>query len=320
MKRFFSAVRVAALFVGSVVGAGFATGQEIALFFAGGDVLTHLFSALFMGGSCLVFMEAGALLRRGESIVNALVALSSFVVYAAMIAAAEDILSSLFSVRGLSFLLAAGSAALSLRDIGKLSLLNVIAVPLIAVMVICVGARGASLTGGQFRPLSALAYGAMNTLFSGALMAKEGEKMSRGERILCGVTVSALLFLLLFFMSRAVRGNEGAMPFLSAAKKTGAELSAPITLLLAIITTMTSCNYLITQEMRPLTKDGFLAAALPLLAGLLLAAWGFQNVVTYLYPAVSALALGYSLLVFFLFGREKLSRFPIRLRPFPRRE
>ncbi|MBP5404339.1 MAG: hypothetical protein J6Y74_00055 [Clostridia bacterium] len=306
MKRFFLAARVAALFVGSVVGAGFATGQEILLFFAGGNVLTLLFSALFMGASVIVFAEAGALLRRGKKLADALIAISSFAVYAAMIAAAEELLFSLSSLRGLGFLLAAGSAALSLKSIGKLSLLNVVAVPLIIVIVIFVGARGASLSGGRFRPLSALAYGAMNMLFSGALMAKEGEKMSRKERILCGLISSALLFLLLFFMSRAVLGKEGAMPFLSAAKEAGRELSAPIALLLAVVTTMTSCNYLITQEIRLLTKDDFLSAALPLLGGLLLSAWGFENVVTYLYPAVSALALGHSLVIFFLFGRKKL--------------
>ena len=48
MRSFFRALRVAALFVGSVVGAGFATGQEVQLFF-GGDGVTSLFVAsLFM--------------------------------------------------------------------------------------------------------------------------------------------------------------------------------------------------------------------------------------------------------------------------------
>lgn len=305
MKKFLSAARVAALFVGSVVGAGFATGQEIVLFFGGGSPLNLLLAAAFMAFMCFVFMEVGLPTGRALRVTESIVAAASFVVYGAMIAAAEEVLFSFFGLRGLSLFLAVGSAALTFRDLSHLSKLNLVAVPMMVLLVILVGARSGMNFGGDVRLFSSIAYGAMNLLFSGILMAGEGGALSRGERVLASVMVGAVVFLLLLFMHLSVDGLGGSMPFLAAAESAGRGVIVPITLLLAIITTLTSCNYLVTREMVVLLHDPFLAASVVLLGGVLFATLGFTDIVTYLYPAVSYLGLILTIAVIICFWRMK---------------
>jgi len=304
MKSFLSAARVAALFVGSVVGAGFATGQEISLFFGGGSSLGPVIAAIFMGAMCFVFMEVG--LPAGRRVFDVIVAAASFVVYGAMIAAAEEVLRDFFTLRGLSLFLALGSAALTLRGAEKMGWLNLVAVPLMIAVVITVGLRAGASHGGGARLLAPFAYGAMNMLFSGALMASEGAKLTRRERLTASLLATVMILALLLFMYRAVAGMpRGSMPFLAAAESHGMGVLVPVTLLLAIITTMTSCNYLVTRELSLHLSDPILSVCLPPFAGVLFAEWGFASIVNALYPVVSVLGIVVTAIAFLSFLRAR---------------
>ena len=293
MRGCFVALRAACLFVGSVVGAGFATGREVALFFGGGSVWNIVLASAFIAFLSLVYMDLGA--RRaleGTRLavgVRRTVAIASFVVYAAMLAAAETVLWETFGVRGLSLFMGIGSAFRARGGLRWTSRLNLVAVPVMIAIIVYVGWGGGS-SGGEVRIGSSLAYGAMNLLFSGALAYKEGARMTKGERRLAALLIGGAVFVLLLFMYYSAKG-ESAMPFLLAAKERGVGALAPITLLLAIVTTMTGCNHIVTAELSSLVRDGTLAAAMTLLAGMLLAAWGFAPIVNSLYPAVSYLGL-----------------------------
>ncbi len=284
---------MAALFVGSVVGAGFATGQEVQLFF-GGDGVTSLFVAsLFMSVCAFCFMEIGArrlLPTRAGAVTDALVSVCSFAVYAAMIAAAEEVLLGMTGQAGLSILLAVVMMAFGKRT-ASLSLFNLIAVPLMIVVIAVVGARSSGRVEGEFRLLTALAYGGMNLLFSGALMAKEGEESSLSERILASLLLGTAVFVMLYFMRRAVAGSTGDMPFLTAAFRENLGTVANLVLLLAIVTTMASCAHLATKGLAAFTGDDALAAPLVTLLGSVTASFGFAAIVRVSYPIVSYLGL-----------------------------
>ena len=312
MKKSLRCVKVAALFVGSVVGAGFATGQEIALFFGKADVLSLVLSALFMAFCAFAFLDMGAnkvsLDPRASLAAGTLVTLCSFFVYAAMIAAAEEVLLRVSGVRGLSAPVAVAIMLLSAKNTNKISLLNLVAVPLMVGIILFVGWR-AKAGGGSFRPIAALAYGGMNLLFSGALMIKEGEDLSLPERVGASALSGVLLFLMLLFMWKCV-GNDPSleMPFLQAATRANAQGIASAALLLAILTTMASCAYLVTEGVMPLLKNRLLAAPLVTLLALLLSAWGFGNIVRWSYPVVSALGLAATLLALFFLLRSRLKK------------
>ena len=292
-------LKTAALFVGSVVGAGFATGQEVKLFFGADGVANVAVAALFMAVCAFAFLQMGAK-RREENpklrlAVGTAVSLCSFAVYAAMIAAAEALLLSWTGVNGLSIPLAVGMMFLSGERTASLSLLNLFAVPFMVVIVVMVGVRSGGCAEGGFHLIRSLAYGGMNLLFSGALLIKEGEEITAEERLGASLLSGVILFGMLLFMRRCVCGFSGEMPFLSAAIKAGLKTPARLALLLAIITTMASCAYLSVNGVTALTGDRAFAASIVTLLGVLVAAFGFEKVVKTAYPVVSCLGLVFTL-------------------------
>ena len=60
MKKVIKAV---ALFIGTVVGAGLASGKEIAVYFNGLNPLTTIFSGVFLGFFCSLFMFSLSICR-----------------------------------------------------------------------------------------------------------------------------------------------------------------------------------------------------------------------------------------------------------------
>jgi len=304
----FRGVKAAALFVGSVVGAGFATGQEVSLFFGGDGVWSLVVASLFMAVCAFAFLDMGAKrVGMGQGLrlaTDSAVALSSFAVYAAMIAAAEEVLHRLTGVSGLSVLLAVGVSLVASKRISWVTGLNLVAVPLMAAVIVVVGVRSEAVTGGAFHPLRALAYGGMNLLFSGALMIGEGEKLTFGERVTASVAAGAMIFVMLLYMHRCTAGAGGSeMPFLAAASRDGLGTFASLALLLAIVTTMAGCAYLLIDRLTALTRDCTLSLSATTLAGVLTSLVGFAPLVAYAYPVVSFLGLAATLaaLGYFLF-------------------
>ena len=299
MKKL-QAIKTAALFVGSVVGAGFATGQEVRLFFGGDGVASLAVASLFMAVCAYAFLEIGARRRAFHPqlllATDGVVALSSFAVYAAMIAAAEEVLFRLTGASWFSLPLALAVTILAGERISWVSALNLVAVPLMAAVIVVVGLRSPAVLSGGFHPIRAFAYGGMNLLFSGALMMREGERLAPRERLAASVAAGAVIFLMLAFMHRCVSG-EGTteMPFLAAATREGLGTFASLALLLAIVTTMVGCAYLLAQKTTALTHDGTFACSLTTLAGYLTSTVGFAPLVTYAYPVVSFLGLALTL-------------------------
>ena len=313
--RSFKGCKTAALFVGSVVGAGFATGQEILLFFGDGGVLDLAVAALFMALCAWVFLNMG-----GKEVIkdlrlkvaaDSVVALSSFAVYAAMIAAAEEVLSSLTGRAGWSAALAVFVMLFLGKRKGGIARLNLVAVPVMAGIILYVGFRfGEGRLGATFHPIKALSYGGMNLLFSAALMVKEGGSLTPKERRSACLWTGAFLFPMLLFMHRCVVVSPSPeMPFLAVASREGLGTLASVSLLLAILTTMASTAYLVTDRLTALTGDHALSVPLVTLLGILLSAVGFTPLVTYAYPVVSYLGLATALggMGMELFYRFKLS-------------
>lgn len=286
-------VSTALTFVGSVVGAGFATGQEVSLFFGADGVWSLLVAALFTAVCAFAFMSMGAreVVGTPRLAADVVVGASSFAFYAAMIAAAEELLRSLTGQSGLSVLLAAGMIFLTGERTSYLALLNFLAVPLMAAILAMVGVRAGGRVEGGFHLFRALCYGGMNLLFSGALLAKEGKGTTTGQRLGASLLSGGLFFLTLFFMRRCVAGEVGDMPFLAAAERAGLLLPSRLCLLLAIVTTMASCAYLSTDRLSALVGDRVFAASFVALTGILTSKCGFAVIVNATYPVVSVLGL-----------------------------
>ena len=102
MKRAF---KISSLFIGTVIGAGFASGREVALYFGNLSPLVVATAGLFLGGFAASFLVAGKFgLIWKSKFYTAMVLFGSVITIAAMLAASEDILYEMTSLRFLGLL------------------------------------------------------------------------------------------------------------------------------------------------------------------------------------------------------------------------
>ena len=91
-----NAIKVTSLFIGAIVGAGFATGREVILYFGEGGYLTPVAAGLMMGVMSAVFLLAGKYSSSGRlwsafnKAVDFLVSVAMVITYAVMCSALEE--------------------------------------------------------------------------------------------------------------------------------------------------------------------------------------------------------------------------------------
>lgn len=306
------------LFVGTVVGAGFATGREITLFFGEDGSINIIIAALAIGMLCWCFLSLGSkkvLERRNaiKSIWDIVIAVTSFATYATMIAAANGLLYEAVGIRWLGVIPAVICAVTVMYSLKGLEAVNCLAVPVMIAMIIFVSTFAGELTAfNSIKPITAIAYGAMNMLSPSALMYEEGKTMSPPKRLIAAVVSAVISLVLLLLMYKCIgQYHQAEMPFLAACTANGYGTLAIIILLLAILTTMASCNHLAHQTLKDAIGCEWLSITIILFAGLIVSLTGFALLVDTLYPLISYLGLLVSLAAaaLLIFNR---SCFPIK--------
>ncbi len=296
MKEFLNAFKVAALFIGTVIGAGFATGRELSLFFAGSGVITVALSAALMGGFCFVFLFLGSKGAKTPSVIkkaiNFIIAISAFFVYAAMLSAAEELVRGYFGLPLASVILGILSAMFC-RSIEALKKVNALLIPLLIAAVVLIAVKApASNIAGSFRPFHAVGYCTMNMLFASALIRESGKNMRVKYMALSGAITAVGMFLLMFVMLGVILPYKAfSMPFLLLACAAGLGSIGVAVILIAIFTTIIGCNKLIAEELNLIIKNRFISLAAVLGLGMLLSLAGFMRIVNNVYPLISALGI-----------------------------
>lgn len=310
--------------VGTMIGAGYASGQEVVAYFGPHPslavpvicgALMFVFTAVLLGvGSCTsgdlsdvnrtLFRKAGGA-ADGVMLANAVIVLS------AMMAGTDSALTSLTGVElPYGVMLCLTGIYVVRRGGGGLAKANTVLVPCIAVTLgaVCVNA-GLDLTGAfSLTELpSGFAYVSMNLLLgAGVLVTRRG--MTAGQVLaasgISALTIAGLLTLIC-----------GALPFAPAGVMPLMELSSGsrviyalyvICLLCSIFTTMIGALSTVRDKFASKSAggEGMLAAAL---AGSLLSVLGFDKLVGRLYPLIGVIGGAYLIrCAAFLFARIKL--------------
>ncbi|MBR1747851.1 MAG: hypothetical protein IJ735_06560 [Clostridia bacterium] len=302
MKR----LAVAATFVGAIVGAGFASGREIALYFSGTSVLTPLLSGALLGLFCFLFLEIGRatggrptrLSKKLSLPLNLIIRLENAVTYFAMIAGAEEIVYFLFSFSGGGIV--SGILVLGLVVMGadKVKWSNLIIVPAIVILVAVLFFKNAvPPKTGVFSPLSAFSYCTMNIMGGGYLVSGYSGDFSKKDSIVtasvAGVVVTGLLYAVYCVVNVS---PESAMPLLAAAEEVGLSTVAEIVAYLAVFSTLTG-----SLSIASANKPSF--AAVITAASFVVATLGFRNLVDKAYPVLGAIGAVVSISYVFLYAR-----------------
>lgn len=310
------------LIVGTIIGAGFASGREISVFFARFGV----YSLFFLPILFLIFYYVFKLLlsigkdkkfdniyklhafTKNSVFMNALICLTFIVFTSAMFSGAVEILAINFiSVPAIVFYLVLIVICYFVLKFGFKGLvkLNAVLVPILifAIITLCVFATFSPVTDATFipentkvyeLPLSILLYAMSNILLSYYLIIKAGNTLD--EKAIKKVSfISSTIICVVIFISIVCLIKNGSaimetdMPFVALSYRMGElfNIFFSTMVLMAILTTLFS-GLFTTYEALPFKKAKSIITIFFVIALSLL---GFKQIVNYIYPIIGIVGI-----------------------------
>lgn len=316
MKDFLFSAKTSFIFIGTVIGAGFATGEEIQLYFQNYNTLTVVFSSLTFSLLFALFLCVGGIRTAYDSgkiakVCNVVKCVVVLISVCAMGAGSEEVLYALFGIRGGGAITLVVCYLLTQKDKNCLSFVNFIAVPLIVVLIILIFIKADTgvVISTKFGLISSVGYACMN-IFCASLTLKE-KNLTLKRLVISTLITFLLLTTLMLCIKFSINNAVGSMPMIKVAEEIGLKKVAEVVVYLAIFTTMLGNLSVIKGEVKSLFKSDVLAVIFFCTIVLFGVIVGFSNVVGYGYPVISFFGVTYTvycviLLVFrgkFLFNK-----------------
>lgn len=255
------AAKVCFLYIGTVIGAGFASGREIALFFGDTAPLNVALTAVFMAVPEALFLVAGKLgaLPSG-TVVKTGVFVAAFSSVAAMLAGCELALVELTGFAGLGVIAAIAAGMLVIGGTEKMKLANTVLIPLLLILLLVVYVKsGSPVYGGSFSLVKPAHYAGLDVLMGGMIISREGKKLNGKEIAITCAFSAAFLGIVLFVLQNIVLsdGTNASMPVLAVAEGVGLKVAAGVLIVIAVFTTLVSSLNVLTDSL----TDGLRGAA-----------------------------------------------------------
>lgn len=329
MKSVFGAVAVV---IGSMIGVGFASGREIASFFA----VFGLWGILFCFVAGIVFAFAVYLILSTDNknskagfLFEKFFVVCSFIVMSAMMAGIFELDTSF---GGGKFGLAVGiifcSFVLVVIGLHSLEKLNGFFVPIILLSIIglfCTTLLGGKSVGGVWAAssnsggffnalLHMLSYVGMNvlTITPVLLVVKEkisSKKQSAGCSVLFGVIISILLVFSCLILQ--LSGNlNSSMPMLEVANQVSIIFGWVYKgiIILGLVATLISSGYVVRTNLQNIFKNKWISSAFTFFAGMLFSLLGFKKIIDLVYPIIGVIGLAFIVYKFYVFKKCKLCK------------
>lgn len=299
-------LRVAVVYIGTMVGAGFATGQEVQLYFDSTDIFTIIVASITAGLLCSLMLYAGkrrVLNEKSKLILGGIFAISGLVTVGIMLSAIKEITNSPFIVL-ISIVVC---MVISVFGNKAMKIFNIITVPVIIVAVFVVSIINNGKIEGNFMLFRGFAYSCMNIFFESALMYREGDEMSFKDISFCGVAVTIGLSILIICMRKACLPINEIMPFLVSSKAHGLGWLAYIVIIFAIYSTMVNCLE-ISLGFGKRYFDKTIVYAFIFVLCILISVFPFDSMVSAIYPFFSYFGIGLGVIIVVLLFKERLKR------------
>ena len=310
------------LIIGTMIGAGFASGREISVFFARFGV----YSLFFLPILFIIFYYVFKLLlnigkdkefdniyklhsfTNNSVFMNAFICLTFIVFTSAMLSAGVEILSSNFvTVPNIVFYVVLLLISFLVLKFGFKGLvkLNMVLVPLLilSILTLCIFATFNPVTDVSFiaentkvyeLPISILLYAMGNILLSYYIIIKAGkgldEKRIRRVSLISSLTICLVIFIsIVCLIKNGSAIMEADMPFVALSYRMGEVFNIffIFMVLMAILTTLFS-GLFTSYEALPFKKNKTLFTLFLVLALSLL---GFKQIVNYIYPLIGVVGI-----------------------------
>ena len=261
MKDFFNAFKTSGLFIGTVIGAGFSTGEEIRAYFKGTSDLTVVLSAFLFAVFCAIFLFASKHKKiKLPKCFNAIWKVAKFIAVGisliAMCSAGESVVYKVFGIKSFGVWLFFICVLLGDKGNRVLAMINAVAVPIIVVFVICVylKAETCGLDIGKINFIPAFLYSAMNIFSGGIMLDRVGKNMSKKEIYLSTTISFFIMCALILCIKKSVENCAMSMPILAIALDNKMVIVGVTVVVLAIFTTMLSDVSIMLEDLSHLSQ------------------------------------------------------------------
>lgn len=312
-------LKCSAVFIGTVIGAGFATGREIALYFGGNSAFSAMTAGLALSAFGCFFMYIGRALGEKSfdtflfgkfGIVYKITAIiCALITFIAMFAGAESIIFSIFNIKYIGIITAVFSIICAIKGVKLMKLINILAVPSILFFIALIFFKSNSFPAvGRFSALTPIAYASLNIMLGGCVMAKLGRNCQNKDIRWCFIFNSVVFCVMLFLLSSTVKNSSAEMPLFDIAKSAGLANISGLLIFLAIFTTMVSSAEYIIGELEILTKSRLIGALTVLIGSCPFSAiFSFKTIVDKFYPFVSVCGVLLIIFTVIRFAQKKCS-------------
>lgn len=318
MKKIFS---LAMLIIGTIIGAGFASGKEISAFF--GKNISIVVAPLVGIGTfllCYLFCTIGRIFKQTDfGAVNAkllgklrfvadiFLLLNSLIVLSGMLSGMDSLLNPIFPISPAYSIISGILCALIVSNgIKGLLKSNCVIVPFIIFFIVLICCFNISATINlKFDPFtlpSVIVYVSMNVMLACTVLTTINEKPKTVFWASLIAAIAITIIMLFIILTLNSQNTNSDMPLITAALSTNKFLyyAAVAVVATSIFTTMLTAFSGLSSWLTPILGKK-LAIIVSLIAGLIVSNLGFENVVAYLYPIIGIFGITYILLcVFFL--------------------
>ena len=308
------------LIIGTVIGAGFASGREIVAYFGQTPppviglivgifvfLSTAILLAIGLKSKASEVTEVNAFVAgsKGGSVISIVILLNSVVSLSAMLAGTDSLFSFIAPSKHLFSLILGGLSVLVVTlGLKGLKTANLILVPLLigVILSVTLSSRGevcADKVNGYTLSAS-FVYTAMNMLLATGVLTTVSDlskKQIFGVSALTGAIVGALLYAIASALSSTASGSTD-MPLITLSKAVGKPMYAIAVVCVAsgIFTTMLTAHQTLTDWLNGFLGSRLLSAVISLTACFMLSLIGFKSLVDNLYPLFGVAGALYLLL------------------------
>lgn len=307
------------IIIGTVIGSGFASGKEIAVYFSRFGSLSYFFIAItffLFWGLIYSFLTFGqkALNKLNSKVFSIICIVISLIFTSSMFAGTINVLPNNLYVRIIfGLILIVFCCYVARRGIPFLSKLNNFIIPLTLICMLVVIASSLKIPRGWIQggaPLAGLfftlLYSVLNFSMSSIVIAKTGLDMTKKQKVwasfISSLTLCVFLLLTNFvLLSHPSSINEG-MPLVFISSGIAAILIRFV-VFSGCITTLFSLVFTTSESLKKLNVKPWEIDAVAIFFPCAFSFLGFGTIVSYLYPFASVLGIFVLFLLFFMPSR-----------------
>lgn len=342
-KDLLTGIKLGFLFIGTVIGAGFASGKEILVFF--GNTGNYFAFACFFCGilfslTAILFMQGAKsnnlytlsdiskkTFKGGYRIFDIFIILCQMIVLSAMIAGVDSLFKEVFNF-GSSFPLFSLFSLILCGiiisfGINGLLEINSVLVPVIIIFIVIIVITKPSADTQNLAPglleqvslsssiFSCMLYVGMNMLLAINVLVSPCKKLEKKQifigAIFGAVIIGLLMFIIgknLFSSTEEILNSDMPLLFSTNGMPGFFRLICVIVIWCGIFTTMVSSMFPVVEYVKPLVNNKFLNILIVSGAGFLLSRIGFSVIVKFLFPVMGIVGVVF-IIIFYISCRIK---------------